>query len=462
MHSAAKAGRPEMVRLIYNFCGSKVGASMVEQRDDDGWTPLFWALAFSKECHSVDFVDAKRLETIQLLIEYVLSIGIGGLNAVDNYGISLLQLACASNSVELVKLFVEELVHKAPAAAVEEPCRLGRGGLSWKTTHVAPKHVSWATKGMSGLLFAARAGALRVFRLLVEDYRVCPDASDDDGRRAVHHACLYRRLNILDYLVRQAEESGDQQLSFLFEADIDGATCLHLACGQQENPAVDSEMVMDDLDSEGEDDADEALEKELLSREEDDEEDDVGANAGWLSQRVLSAASSYEPKFLKYAGMAVEGALKRKDLKSGQGKCRVHESAPLLDERVMQCTYVHVVKRLCELGGHRLLTQQDRQGRTALHACVWSANFNRCKLLLEWGGAELLHIQDHQVRSFELPPKMLCYPAPLHARGRLQGQTCLHIAAAEAAKGERERAAEVFAFLKAVPQADCRLHALRD
>jgi len=198
MHSAGRAGRPEMIRLLLNSGGD------VWVRDDDGWPPLFWALVYSKECHAIDHMDDQRIEAVRMLRDHMMEgskVKTDGLDVndtfTDTYGISALHLACTSNHPIIVSMFLEG--HNA--AEVSQ--------LMLRRCNEVPKHIKWASKGCDALLFAARAGALRIVRLLVENFAVSSETVDHDGRTIAHHACLFRRINVLEYIARRAEASGD-------------------------------------------------------------------------------------------------------------------------------------------------------------------------------------------------------------------------------------------------------------
>lgn len=331
MHCAAKAGRPEMIRLLLNS-----GAGMMT--DDDGWLPLFWALVYSKECHAVDHMDKQRMEAVRMLRDHMMEgskVNQDGLVVNDKYGISALQLACTTNHPHIVSMILEGHNVAEVSRQMMQRC------------NEVPRHIKWASKGCDALLFAARAGALSVVRLLLENFSVSSDTVDHEGRTTAHHACLFRRINVLEYLARRAEASGDREMTFLFKPDNQGATCLHLACGASENVPMDPEMVVDHFDSgdEGEDDADENMELKMHTQNDDDDDD----ARGLLRRCARVALTCKESTFANCAEIA------KKTLTS-----QTQVIGPDIEEQVMQCKYVHVVKRLCELGGSRLMMKQVR------------------------------------------------------------------------------------------------------
>jgi len=243
VHDAARMGRQTIVELLCSP-DTQVGVKTLLKPDDDGWTPLFWALAGGKSISSRKEMDSSRLlgrkQTVEAILKYGTSKEDTEANdrlllkhaiTTDKYGITPLQLACTTNDIDLVNLFVGQ-----DADAVMQ-------GLKQQTTSAPPSHISWATNGMSSLLFAARAGALRVLKVLCEEYHLDLFTCDAENRTAVHHASLFGNINVLDFFVHQSKMagalgsvSGEPHASagamhkLLLMKDKDERTCLHLAC----------------------------------------------------------------------------------------------------------------------------------------------------------------------------------------------------------------------------------------
>lgn len=407
IHDAARMGKNTVVELLF-----KQDAEMVLKADDDGWTPLFWALAGSKHIHSHEQIDANQRRRRKVTVETLLKYGKerqADMHAShtyattsDKYGITPLHLACATNDVDLVKL----LVGQDEAAIMQ--------ALKQQTTSSPPWYISWATNGMSSLIFAARAGALRVLKMLCEEYHLDISTRDADNRTAVHHACLFRNINVLNFCVRKvgaaqgsvaaesharAGEASDSLHKLLLMKDKDERTCLHLAC---------------DTTSE---DARGGLNEPTSGPS-------APANSSVVSAvqvQVQAPKTNFLPSYVRQRS---EPAL---SILHGSDACCAADAVDeesKIDENVKLGLFHAVVARLCEVGGANLCAQKDKDGRTALHLCALGGYVNRCQILLEKGGLELLNQKDRE------------------------GKTCLDLASAKS-KTEHDRFSQVLKCLKA-------------
>ena len=197
MHGAAHLGRSNIVETLYRFSGEGVGSEMVMAADEFGWIPVFWSLAGLQKQYAPAGKDGSRdhKQAAVLLRSYG---GSAGVEWADCSGITALHLACATDDMELVSLFLEEAdppreelsaKDEVVAAAVKESDEQ-RARVERLTTKKSER-VAWVEQGMSVLHFAAFSGATTVFEKLFADYQL--DASVRDVSPAFEELACSKR-----------------------------------------------------------------------------------------------------------------------------------------------------------------------------------------------------------------------------------------------------------------------------
>lgn len=342
MHSAARMGKHGIVEQLFKEGGEKVGPEITLAADNDGWTPLHYAIAKSKESHTLH-IDADRKLTIKKLRKYA---GDEGLDLVDKHGIIPLHLACSTNDVDLVKLFVD--VSSTMRGAHGSP-RVGLEGLKWKTVSAPPAHITWGTAaGMSSLLFAARAGAFKLIKMFCEEYKLDPrEHVDADGRTPLHYASSFRRCNLVAYFIGLANLNGDSEQQLLFYTDKNKRTCLHVVCEPDKKDADANVFEMDQDDDSDEDQDNGDRRKELEMMEDGDELETSGGIAVSAHDGLTDAPINFLQSYSYARNRSSISGLSDAFLDRLNSE-EVHE-----DE-----TYLDVVTLLVEAGGVCLCLQQ--------------------------------------------------------------------------------------------------------
>jgi len=254
VHMAAAASFDDMLSHIYRLAdhyapvegvgsyGKGGGRSALLSCDADGWCALHWVIAASKRSptsqQQVDDFDSlapARMRTLRFVLA-----NRGVISQRDKSGIHPLHLACATNNVEVLRLLISH-VTVSPASSNEEEsclesfqdeivCAQALALLEQPITATPPAHITWATAGMTSILMAARAGALKVLKVLCDSYDLSDLVVDGDKRSALHHSCLGGHLPVVKYLLARARKRKEKVAERIGEVDIRGRTCLHAAC----------------------------------------------------------------------------------------------------------------------------------------------------------------------------------------------------------------------------------------
>ena len=137
---------------------SQVGVKMLLKPHDDGWTPLFWVLAGGKSINSGK-EDSSRLFCRKQTVEAILKSGtskeddkllLKHVITTDKYGITPSQLACTTNDIDLVNLFVGQEVNKEGAVmqGLKEQTTSALPSRGIVTFNFSPRNLTQVTRTM--------------------------------------------------------------------------------------------------------------------------------------------------------------------------------------------------------------------------------------------------------------------------------------------------------------------------
>ena len=191
----------------------------------------------------MDRMVQQRLASVEFLLQMACAYdGATGrrrlITLADHSGILPLHLACCINSPDIVRLLLCNLGDDdkaVPTSRVSSDGRASSGGeglpavspdgssasvpqvkrnlshASWfrashllkePTKHAPPEHITWSSAGMTSVLFAARAGALKVLKMLCEELGLSDSVCDHSNRSALHHACASAHHKVPEHCQR--------------------------------------------------------------------------------------------------------------------------------------------------------------------------------------------------------------------------------------------------------------------